>query len=261
MKRMTAWLAAVCLIATCILPVRATETSGTDLFETAQERTDADSRKTEEQNPSEADADEQKPEEKENPSEADADGQKAEEQKPEEKENPSEADADGQKPEGEENPSEADADGQKPEEEENPSDAEADSITDTDASPDVSDPLVQQPITQNDDWNAKQASVSMMGGIEVTLMNALPIQQGSRIYLTVTLEGVDSKEVVLESNSEKHSVLFEDLQTGTYHLMISEKEDSCTGFGFLTYEQDIQVQGDVKTAEIYTGFIEVDGIN
>ncbi len=261
MKRMTAWLAAVCLIATCILPVRATETSGTDLFETAQESTDADSRKTEEQNPSEADADEQKPEEKENPSEADADGQKAEEQKPEEKENPSEADADGQKPEGEENPSEADADGQKPEEEENPSDAEADSITDTDASPDVSDPLVQQPITQNDDWNAKQASVSMMGGIEVTLMNALPIQQGSRIYLTVTLEGVDSKEVVLESNSEKHSVLFEDLQTGTYHLMISEKEDSCTGFGFLTYEQDIQVQGDVKTAEIYTGFIEVDGIN
>ena len=56
MKRMTAWLAAFCLIATCILPVRAAETSGTDLFRTALEDTGTDSQKTEEENQSEVKA-------------------------------------------------------------------------------------------------------------------------------------------------------------------------------------------------------------
>ena len=47
MKRMMAWMVAFCLIATCILPVRAAETSGTDLFGTTQNNADADSQQNE----------------------------------------------------------------------------------------------------------------------------------------------------------------------------------------------------------------------
>ena len=42
MKRITAWLMALCLIATCILPVRAMETNGTESPDVMQENEDPD---------------------------------------------------------------------------------------------------------------------------------------------------------------------------------------------------------------------------
>ena len=119
----------------------------------------------------------------------------------------------------------------------------------------------RQLISMNDDdWNDQKISSPVTGGVEIFLMNALPVSSGREIVLVVTLENEGSREVVLGSNSKKHEVLFDELEKGTYHLTISEKEKGNSGFGFLTYEQDIEVCGDIKTAEIYTGFVELDGV-
>ncbi len=272
MKRMTAWLAAFCLIATCILPVRAAETSGTDLFRTALEDTGTDSQKTEEENQSEVKAG--------TISETAASTSPVVSVSPVVSANP----------EGSPYASPAESPTVTPSinPEASPgASAEVSPSADTkftpsptadigvSSSPSVSpspsaepstspvpstSPKTTQSLDGKDDWNEKQAAVSGKGGIEVVLMNALPTAQGKCIYLTVSLEGADSREVILESNSEKHFLLFDELPSGSYHLKISEKADSRTEFGFLTYEQDIQVDGDIKTAEIYTGFIELDGI-
>ncbi len=115
-------------------------------------------------------------------------------------------------------------------------------------------------VMKNGDWNDRQASSDITGGVEVILMNALPIHKDSRIVFNVSLENEGSKEVELQNNSEKHSVMFEKLPAGTYRLRITEKDTGSSGFGFLPYEQDIVVEEDTEVAEIYTGFVELDGI-
>ncbi|WP_439787255.1 hypothetical protein, partial [Parabacteroides goldsteinii] len=46
---------------------------------------------------------------------------------------------------------------------------------------------------------------------------------------------------------------------GTYRLKVEERGGA--GFGFLPYEQDIVVDGDIRTAEIHTGFVNLDGFD
>lgn len=234
MKRMTAWLMALCLVATCILPVRAAETGGTDLLKTVQQDADSDSQQKE-------DEPESSPESEDEP-----------ESSPESEDEPESSPASEDKPEV------------SPEvEDQMETDSQTESKTENkpEATPQATPhatPQRQQTHAEEEGWNEKQVSAGVTGGIEVILMNALPVH--SRITLSVTLEDQGSKEVILESNSEKHSVLFEELTSGTYHLKIAEKEEIRPGFGFLAYEQDITVDGDIKTAEVYTGFIEMDKV-
>ncbi len=104
------------------------------------------------------------------------------------------------------------------------------------------------------DWNDKGVSSDPMGSIEVVLRNALPMDN---LTVDVALEKdgntVGSQSVGLEKNPEKHTVSFS-VASGTYHLKVSAS-------GFLAFEQDITVKGEVRTAEIHTGFINMEGIS
>ncbi len=258
MKRMMAWLIAFCLIATCILPVRAEETSGTDLPGIMQENVDPDDETADEEqkimqdegnvfsNTSPDPASTQTPEDQED---SDDDSDPEDEKEPEDEEP---EDGEDQDPDME------------PEEDEN---SPKDSLTEDGAEKNTEDEQEEEKEPADDgSWNEQKVSGSVTGGIEVVLMNALPLpvrdDLSSGISLTVTLEnGGGSKSVVLGNNSQKHTVSFDGLSSGTYHLKISEAEKGNSGFGFLTYEQDIEVSGDIKRAEIYTGFVELDGIS
>lgn len=255
MKRITAWLMALCLIATCILPVRAMETNGTESPDVMQENEDPDN---------EAAGEEQKtvPEEggdtfsNVSPSPSPT----ATPETPAEDEEPG-----ADEEEGDDLPD--------PEEEED-EDTDPDSKEDGEGEDDLT---VTDEIEGEDDqqqnppdtfvggglWNEQGVSGNVSGGIEVVLMNALPIKEGSTIKLAVSLEnGGSSQYVELGSDSKKHLVTFDNLASGTtYRLRISETETGSSGFGFLPYEQDIVVSGDIKTAEVYTGFVEIDGIS
>lgn len=107
---------------------------------------------------------------------------------------------------------------------------------------------------QGTSWNDKAASPGGMGGIEAILRNTLPID---KMAVTVTIEKdhavVGSQVVSLENRPEKHSVYFP-VEPGTYTLKAAAP-------GFLTFAQDISVQGDVESAEIHTGFINLDNIS
>lgn len=275
MKRMTAWLAAVCLIATCILPVRAAETSGTDFIEITQDNADSDSRQNENNQeirtqggenditvPSQSPSVWNLPEEngQENDGENGSGSDEGIKEEPQATPSATPQAAIEATPQAamEATPiatASATSGGMASE-----TPSAAPQVTPS-ASPQVTpsaSPSAQPRSIVDSSWNDRQLSSDVRGGIEVILMNALPIHESSRITLTVTLENQDSKEVVLERNAEKHLVLFDDLPSGTYHLKVSENDQ--TGFGFLAYEQDIEVNGDIKTAEVYTGFVELDGV-
>jgi len=104
------------------------------------------------------------------------------------------------------------------------------------------------------DWNDKGVSSNPSGSIEVVLRNALPMDS---LTVDVVLEKdgntVGSQSVGLEKNPDKHTVSFS-VESGTYRLKVSAS-------GFLTFEQDITVKGEVRTAEIHTGFINMEGIS
>ncbi len=103
------------------------------------------------------------------------------------------------------------------------------------------------------EWNNEGVSSEPVGGIQVILRNVLPIEN---LTLDVAVERdgsiVASKSVALENNPEKHIVSFS-LESGTYHLKVSAP-------GFLAFGQDITVERDIRTAEIHTGFINLEGI-
>ncbi len=109
-------------------------------------------------------------------------------------------------------------------------------------------------VPQGTSWNDRAAASSTMGGIEVILRNTLPID---KMAITVTIEKnnavVSSQAVSLENDPKKHSVYFP-VEPGIYCLKTAAP-------GFLTFSQDISVQGDVKTAEVHTGFINLDNIS
>ncbi len=310
MKRMTAWLTAFCLIASCILPVRAQEADGMDLPGTVGEDslfsspgmnavpeggvgeenvktpvgdvnddpvtgegnsvtgTGSENKapEDEDKNNTPGAGDENKTPEDEDKKETPEDEDKKE--TPDEDKKETLDDDETEKPEdGDETEKSDDQDETKKpgtgDKTETPED-------DENADPEADDPLTepgQQPIVTDPDssWNDSQVSGSITGGIEVVLMNALPVEvsgveNGGGIALNVTLENKGSKEVRLGNNAQKHMVSFDDLESGTYHLRITETQTGDSGYGFLAYEQDIVVSGDIKTAEIYTGFVELPGI-
>lgn len=253
MKRMMAWLMALCLIATCILPVRAAETSGMDIPDVTQEDADSDSQQTRERTKEEG-------------------SNSGPETDDETKGDPQTGDGTVDGTEGGTENGAEDATGNEAEEDP-PAEQEADDETgqelDDQTEPETEEevlPMLQAQDTPADTsagdagWNDRQVPHAVTGGVEVVLMNALPISAGSPIVLNVTLENKGSEEVVLGSGSQKHTVLFGQLEEGNYHLTVSEKETGDSGFGFLTYGQDIEVSGDIKIAEIYTGFVELEGI-
>ena len=295
MKRMMAWMVAFCLIATCILPVRAAETSGTDLFGTTQNNADADSQQNENNQETRTQGEEDRmagtspsvwnlPEGngQENNGESDS-GPKEGAQATAET---------GPQPSALATPMATPMATPQAVTEATPettpmASASATPGVMTSSTPEVmtsatpmatssaapmmtpsaspsatptASPMATPLSAVDGSWNDRQVSGDVRGGIEVILMNALPIDEGSRITLTVTLENEDEREVVLERNAQKHLVSFDDLLPGTYHLKISENESSQPGFGFLTYEQDIEIKGEIRTAEIYTGFVELDGV-
>lgn len=109
---------------------------------------------------------------------------------------------------------------------------------------------------QSPAWNNENAPSNVPGGIEVILRNVLPTEG---IVLNVWLEkdgqaAGETRQVSLGKSADKHLELFEGLGAGTYSLMI-------TGPGFIKYKQDIEVSGDIQSAEIHTGFVNLEGFS
>ena len=245
MKRMTAWLMALCLIATCILPVRAMETNGTANEEEKKVQEEGEEALPDKSVTPSSSA---TPEDTEDTEDAEDAGDESGSEGADDKGGSKMEDGEKEDPDSE------------PEEDE---DALQDSATEDGIGNEIEDGLtkttLENTLEGDASWNEQTVSGSVTGGIEVVLMNALPIEEGSEIHLTVTLEnGGGSKDVTLGSNSQKHMAVFDDLASGTkYRLRITEAETGDSGFGFLPYEQDIEVSGDIKTAEIYTGSVEL----
>lgn len=106
-----------------------------------------------------------------------------------------------------------------------------------------------------EDWNNEYAPSNVPGDLEVILRNALP---AGGFQLTIWLEKDgqrvgDSREVSLENNAEKHLVSFDGLDGGVYWLKVSAP-------GFIEYKQEIEINGNSQTAEIHTGFINLEGL-
>ncbi len=127
-------------------------------------------------------------------------------------------------------------------------------------------PGTETPVSSADDeeWNKEYAPSDAKGRAEVILRNVLPIDASQKIALTVRLESGDGnviaeKEEDLGREADAHTILFDGLLPGTYRLKVEERGGA--GFGFLPYEQDIVVDGDIRTAEIHTGFVNLDGFD
>lgn len=105
------------------------------------------------------------------------------------------------------------------------------------------------------DWNSATASENPLGVIEVILRNALPVKEISVDVVLKKDGNVIENElgVQLEENPEKHVVSFDGLEPGTYHLEVSAA-------GFVSCAQDIAVGENTETAEIHTGFVNMPGI-
>ena len=116
-------------------------------------------------------------------------------------------------------------------------------------------PDMERQSLADEEWNNETPSENPGGGIEVIVRNTLPIE---RLSLKVTLEKdnneVDGRSVELAKNPEKHAVFF-DAESGDYRVKVS-------ALGFITYEQEIAVApGKIQTAEIHTGFVNLEGIS
>ncbi len=98
---------------------------------------------------------------------------------------------------------------------------------------------------------------SVKGEVEILLGNALPAGKETlnvRLFLyrqgSVDLAPAE-QQVQLAPGWEQEKVVFSGLETGDYRLEID-----APGFG--RYVQDIGVDGEIKTLEIYTGFLALD---
>ncbi len=151
--------------------------------------------------------------------------------------------------------------------------------TDTSTTPDADvsrdddtsgDEAPVEPVTDNEgdtdavtydlatDWNDSTPGNKESGGIEVIVGNGLLLAE--KTELTVSVEGgkSSSKKVILEPAAEggtepdRETVLFESLPAGTYTLRITAK-------GFGDFVQQISVDNEIRTAVVYTGFVELEG--
>ena len=120
---------------------------------------------------------------------------------------------------------------------------------------------------KNAAWNNEYAPSDAKGSVEVIMRNVLPISETSNISLNVTLEDKNSQTVIgrgqvaLEREPVPHMLSFDALPAGTYCLKVTEDGSAGANFGFLAYEQEITVKGDVQTAEIHTGFVDLEGVD
>ena len=120
---------------------------------------------------------------------------------------------------------------------------------------------------KNAAWNNEYAPSDAKGSVEVIMRNVLPISETSNISFNVTLEDKNSQTVIgrgqvaLEREPVPHTLSFDALPAGTYCLKVTEDGSAGANFGFLAYEQEITVKGDVQTAEIHTGFVDLEGVD
>lgn len=100
-------------------------------------------------------------------------------------------------------------------------------------------------------------SDDVRGEVEVLLGNALPINTENTemtfsLYRTGEEEG-KTERVTLPRDWKQKEVVFRELTAGTYRLVIQAP-------GFQDFvQEDISVDGEIKTLEVYTGFIALDG--
>ncbi|NBJ94153.1 fibronectin type III domain-containing protein [Parablautia muri] len=279
MKRMITWMMVFCLIATWVLPVQAAEVNGNGLSSPAPENADVDGMNGNGGNLNQPGNVDNQPknqvqplsETSASPSQTKTPGVSAEvsaapERTPETVPSESPAKLPAESPG--ESPSVSPTGIEQTPFEASKSPTQSPSVLPSEtpagtpsASPSASaTPLATPELPSNGSWNERQVSSGVTGGVEVILMNALPIHKDSKITLVVSLENKESKEIILTNNAEKHTVLFEELPEGTYHLRISEKNTGSAGFGFIPYEQDIAVGKVTEVAEVYTGFVELEGV-
>ncbi len=283
MKRMTAWLMALCMAMTCALPVQAeepktvqkdagfqwvttAEDEGTEPNDnktnTGSETQDGSKPDTDSKKESQSDTDTTKTEPGSDTAEKDSDSDTTDQKtepdaapKPAEKpENGAEnKDEDTQETTSDQKPSE---DGMKSPEQNRPEDT----------TPDADEAVSEEPVSEEgedklpksgqdvSDWNNVCVDTAAEGGIEVVLGNAL--LDGARTEFTVTVEGdaggSRSQKASLGTGPDKKTLLFEGLKKGEYTLTI-------TAGGYQDYTQNIRVDGDIKTAVVYTGFVELEG--
>ncbi len=257
MKRMTAWLMALCIAATCALPVQAEEEkasgsgngfqwagvtqegaepggSNASPDQTKQENkpTTEDNSETEETETSETE--ETETSETGNEEDGESDEEDSETQEEDDPEN----DAGEGDPESEDDPEPVKTE---PETRINVDDAEASGGY----------AMTKEPAS---DWNDSYTVPSACGGVEVILGNGL--MDGEQTDLSVSLKGPDGtgylEEISLGAGPDRKTLLFEHLDSGDYMLTVTAK-------GYQRYEQNIRVEEEIKTAVIYTGFVELEG--
>lgn len=121
------------------------------------------------------------------------------------------------------------------------------------ASPDAG--LAAALLSDDDEtWNEANAEDNVPGGIEVLIRNVLPTKG---LRLSVALKKGEAAvenpvEIALDKKADRNRLFFDNLDAGTYSLEI-------TGPGFIQYKQDIAVNGNIQTAEIHTGFVNLEG--
>lgn len=106
-------------------------------------------------------------------------------------------------------------------------------------------------------WDDLYAEANGKGALEVLIGNALPLQK--KLQVRITLRNSDEKVVAektitLEPGTTSRETVLENLLRGTYTMTI-------TAPGFADYEQEIDIDGDIKRAEIYSGKVNVDGVS
>lgn len=94
-----------------------------------------------------------------------------------------------------------------------------------------------------------------ISGVEVSLLSALTLYRDVDFNVAIYRgkELVDEKTATLSANTQgsapaSQSVRFSDLANGTYTLAVS-------GSGFETYKQELTVQDDVASVQVYTSFL------
>ena len=122
----------------------------------------------------------------------------------------------------------------KPEGQEGP---EADPLTEPEEEPEGQTPLSEE-------------EVYIKGSVEVMITAGVPVQTDQEFE--IRLEGAGTKTAVLAASKEdelvpsRTSVLFSDLEAGSYDLTVSAK-------GYGTYTQTIQADGRLSRIQLYTG--------
>lgn len=254
MRRMTAWLMALCIAATCALPAQAEEekTSGAgngfqwatvtqEEGETGSSNTSSDQTEQENETKTEHSSETEETE----TSETEDDGQDDED----DVDDPETRDEDDfETDDGEEEDDDAVSDDDDSETDKTEPETQKD--LDVVKDPDRNDLTKQKAL----DWNDSYTVPPACGGVEVVLGNGM--MDGEQTDFSVSLKGPDGtsyqEKVSLGDDPDRKTILFEHLESGEYTLAVMAE-------GYQCYEQNIHVEEEIKTAVIYTGFVELEG--